>query len=280
MKQEIVKLIDQSSGIYSIPEIYTMLNAKLNEPYVSNQQIADIIQRDPGLTLSILKIVNSSFFGFPSTITSVNQALLILGRKELSTLLFSTSAVKVFNKLPIDKTVLYSHWRHSLLCGLLAKQLVEYCSCASDPDSLFIAGLLHDVGRLILWHQLPEKYEGMSKTIGEQVDDVIALELEIFGFTHAEVGTTLMRVWEVPFLLAATTEWHHNPDQADNYIVECQLINIANRLAHVEVINDQIVSLLESHSAWNTFSIAITELESIHSTSCRQLNDMIDFFIP
>lgn len=279
MKKQIVDLIDQSSGLYAIPEIYSILNAKLKDPYTSNTQIADIIQRDPGLTLMILKIVNSAFYGFESSISTVSRAISILGRNEISTLAFSTSTINVFNKLPIEKSVLYEHWQHSLLCGLVAKQIASHCSLAENSDSLFIAGLLHDIGRLVLWHKLPQESDLIVKALNQRPYDDIAIESEILGFTHADIGAALMRLWHVPPLLIATTQWHHTPDLAEAYATECQLIHMATFLALLETVGDETESLLNQHTHWKIFNLDLGTVSNLHGIAKEQMREMIGMFI-
>lgn len=279
MKKSIVDLIDQSSGLYAIPEIYSILNAKLKDPYTSNTQIADIIQRDPGLTLTLLKIVNSAFYGFESTVSTVSRAISILGRNEISTLAFSTSTIHVFNKLPIKKSVLYEHWQHSLLCGLIAKQIGKHSAFAEQSDALFIAGLLHDVGRLVLWHKLPQESEQIAVKLQQRPHEEIEIESEVLGFTHADIGAALMRLWKVPPLLIATTQWHHSPDRSVSYIHECQLINMATLLAELTTGQEITLELLEQHKEWDIFNLNVEAVVEIQSIAKEQMREMIGMFL-
>ena len=279
MKKPIIELIDQSSGLYAIPEICSLLNAKLKEPYASNAQISDIIQRDPGLTLTILKIVNSAFYGFESSITTVTKAITILGRNELTALVFGTSAVNVFSKLEIEKSKLYQHWQHSLFCGLLAKQLAFQTKQTKQVDNLFIAGLLHDIGRLIIWHKLPQESAALAQALKENPAHELTLEFDLLGFNHAELGAELMKLWKVPQLLIETTLWHHSPEQAIDYPLECQLIHIANNLAHFETLDHEIQAELEQNSVLANFALDFDTVKLNHGLAQQQMREMIGMFL-
>jgi HD-like signal output (HDOD) protein len=232
MTISITQLIDSPNSVYSIPAIYARLNAKLKDGNSSNAEIATLIEKDPGLSIVVLKIVNSAIYGFRNNISSINHAITILGRNELSVLLLSTGIINLFQKLPISTELLNAHWRHCLLCGLIAKELSLSGSLSVNSSNLFVAGLLHDVGKPIIWHKLPEQ----SKSIyaGTSPEDILDKESSQLGFTHAEVGYELMKLWALPESLLATTRWHHQPEKAKNYADWCRLIYFSNRLANLD----------------------------------------------
>lgn len=225
----ILQRIDFKQPIYAIPEIHGRVNLKLKDSNTSNQAIADLIEQDPGLSLVLLKLVNSAVYGFKSHISNINQAVNLLGRNELAVLLLSTGAIKLFQKLPIDKAKLQRHTQHSLLCALIAKNLSQSTPLAAEAGSLFVAGLLHDMGKPIIWHQCSEKVA----LIDDSSESVAVFEQEnsLLGFNHAQVGHELMKAWGLPDALLATTLWHHSPEQAEHHRDWCELVALANQLA-------------------------------------------------
>lgn len=227
---DITDKIDLKQPIYALPEIHARLNRTLKDSRASNQEIADLIEKDPGLCLVVLRLVNSALYGFRSSISSIQQAVNLLGRNELAVLLLSTGAIKLFQKLSISPAKLHQHSRHSLFCALLAKKLAWLTPLASEGASLFVAGLLHDIGKPVIWHQLAEQ---------TQLIDAMALplwlaEVEVLGFNHAQVGYALLKTWGLPDALLATCLWHHQPESANNHQDWCVIIDLANRLAHLE----------------------------------------------
>lgn len=276
MNRVIDKIIEESTDIFSIPEIYSLLRRKLQDPYASNAEIADIIKRDPGLSLTILKIVNSALYGFKSSISSVAQAVSIIGRLELSELVLSTVVVQNFNQLPIEKTRLHHHWKHCFLCALIAKKLAKQCSLHEISESIFIAGLLHDTGKLMIYHKFPELVE---RALNSDIFQSLQIETDILGFNHAELGSELMKAWDLPLLLQSTTLWHHSPESAIEYIDACKVINISNVLAHFEAIDEEIESSLNKETCWKTLNLDIDILFEIHSHAIEELNETIGAFL-
>ncbi len=241
MTISIAQLMDTPNSVYSIPGIHARLNSKLKDSNSSNAEIASLIEKDPGLSMVVLKIVNSAIYGFMHTISTITQAVTILGRNELSVLLLSTGIINLFQKLPIRNEQLNAHWQHSLLCGLIAKNLSVGSSLSGDSSNLFMAGLLHDMGKPVIWHKLPEQSELIYS--GTRVADSLEHELSHLGFTHAEVGYELMKLWHLPESLQATALWHHVPERAKTYEDWCRLIYFANRLASLEA-SESIDSVL------------------------------------
>lgn len=242
MTTNINELIGPPNSVYSLPGIHARLNEKLKDPNSSNAEIADLVEKDPGLSLVVLKIVNSAIYGFRNTISTITQAITLLGRNELSVLLLSTGVVSLFKKLPIRKELLNAHWQHSLLCALIAKHLSLHGSMAADSATLFMAGLLHDMGKPVIWHKLPEQSKALYTEIN--LDNSLEQELSLLGFSHAEVGYELMKLWGLPASLQATTRFHHAPENAADHADECRLIALSNRLAHTDA--DAAISSIQA----------------------------------
>ncbi|MEY4718708.1 MAG: hypothetical protein RL563_1326 [Pseudomonadota bacterium] len=239
--------IDLKQPIYALPEIHGRVNLKLKDPNTSNQAIADLIEQDPGLSLVVLKLVNSAVYGFRSHISSINQAVNLLGRNELAVLLLSTGAIKLFQKIPIDKAKLHRHAQHSFLCALIAKNLSLSSTLAAEGGSLFVAGLLHDMGKPIIWHQFAEKVASMDDSAEEGA--MFEQENNLLGFNHAQVGYELMKAWGLPDALLATTLWHHDPENAVHHRDWCELIALANRLAKLNSVQFVDECLADCHYA-------------------------------
>lgn len=276
MNKVVAELITESSDIYSIPEVYSLLSNKLQDPYASNAQIADIIKKDPGLSLVLLKIVNSALYGFKSSISSISQTVSIIGRIELSELVLSTTVIRKLNQLPIEKSKLQQHWKHCILCGLIAKKLAIQCSLKDSSESIFIAGLLHDIGKLLIWHNFSEQ---IKQNLNRDPFQNIQTEQEILGFNHAELGAELMKAWELPSLLISTTLWHHSPEDATEYFDSCKVINLANILAHFETMADDTQVYLDKYTFWKEFELSLEDLFKIHLIATEELNETIGIFL-
>ena len=241
------ELVKNTSGIYALPEIHTQLNRKLEDPSASNNQIADIVQLDAGLSASLLRIVNSAFYGFPSSISTISQAISIIGRTELADLVLGQSVMNVFNQLKINKQVLNNHWHHSLLCGLVARQIAGTVkNCEQSPESLFVAGLLHDIGKLVIWNEMPEQSSQLIENTGGLSADYLKAERTEFGFGHTEVGAELLKEWKLPEILVEAACYHHSPHTAKKFKQACQIIFIANEIAQAEKLDESFYKRINS----------------------------------
>jgi HD-like signal output (HDOD) protein len=226
---------DLVSGVVrlvSLPEVCIRVNEMLDDVKVNAHDIGKVISQDAGLTARLLKIVNSAFYGFPSRIETVSRAVTVIGLRELRGLVLSASAVEAFSKIPNELLNMVKFWRHSVYCGVVAQLLAERCHVLHS-ERLFVAGLLHDIGELILCHRLPgEMGEVVARARLEDRPDH-EIEQEVLGFDHAEVGGELLKVWQMPRTLEQAVRYHHTPDLADQAIMDVCLVHIANGMTMI-----------------------------------------------
>lgn len=225
-------LIDDVSGLVSLPEVVLRLNQMVGDDQSTAADIAKIINQDPGLTTRLLKLANSPMYGTSRQIDNVARAVTLLGHKQIRDLAFSTVASKMFKGMLNEVISVEDFWRHSLYCGLLARTLAQASKIAS-PDALFTAGLLHDIGQLIIFHRMPEQaHQIILLTVqGEANKDMVSAEHDVIGFDHTEVGAQLARNWHLPEVLCECIAYHHNPAQAPHFPNEVAVVHIANVIA-------------------------------------------------
>ena len=195
-------------ALVSLPHIFTEINRVISDPRSSAVHVADVISKDPNLTARLLRIVNSAFYGFPSKIDTISRAVTILGSKELSTLALGTSVLNIFNDIPADLVDMKSFWEHSVACGIAARMIGSYKNIA-NTERLFVAGLLHDIGRIIIYKYLPS--EGREMLLYAQQTDCLlrSAEMEVLGFDHGQIGAMLMQKWKLPVILEQALGYHH-----------------------------------------------------------------------
>lgn len=223
-------LVNQVESLFSLPEVALRVNEALNVLEPSNQALEEIIISDPALTAQILKIVNSSYFGFPATIDTVSRAITIIGLKELRNLVMTTSVTTSFKGVPSDLVDMDIFWYHSVTSAVLAKMLAKMLK-HSDYERIFIAGLLHSVGKLVYFSQLPEiAKEILSyKDLGD--DAMIAAEQANLGFTYAELGAELLKHWKLPENIWKTIEYHLQPLDAGEFKRDACVLYVASKIA-------------------------------------------------
>ncbi|HEX8978663.1 MAG TPA: HDOD domain-containing protein [Parasulfuritortus sp.] len=227
-------LVEDISGLVTLPDVYLRINRLVEDPASSSADIARAISQDASFTVKLLKLANSAVYNFPSTVDSVAKAVTIIGTSQIRSLALSLSVASRFEGLPNDLVSMRDFWKHSLLCALAARQL---CKAAGhcDADTLFTAGLLHDIGELIIFNRLPEQAKDALLLVLHNQEEIAIPEAEqqIIGFDHSAVGGVLAGQWRLPPVLQECIACHHTPAKAERFPREAALVHIANTLAQL-----------------------------------------------
>ncbi|MFW5425911.1 MAG: HDOD domain-containing protein [Methylophagaceae bacterium] len=229
MKINIEKLVSEISGLVSLPDIYMKIRSLIDDPSSDLDDFAPVVTVDPALTASVLRIVNSAFFGFPGKIDNLNRALNLIGIGQLHDLVLSLSAVEAL-ELPNEIEPLKVFWKRSIFSGSLAKLLAKNCKLA-DAESLFVIGLLHEIGHLVLFTKYAEQCK--SAVIQAQDEDLPLVDAEraIFGTDYAKIGQALMSAWNLPHKFHCVTGGHCEPNKALEYVQDTMIVHIAHKAA-------------------------------------------------
>lgn len=181
----------------------------LNQPEVSIDELVEVVKFDPGITANILRISNSAYFGLRREIHSLHQALLLLGTQELLKIIIASGATRLFaNATPGYFDERHGLWRHSISCALMADLLARELGLAERTIS-FTAGLLHDIGKIVLSLHVEEKFGEIMAVVEEQGTSFQQAEKTVLGVSHAEVGGEMARVWDFPDRLRLVIHYHH-----------------------------------------------------------------------
>lgn len=222
-------LVKGSVRLLSPPEVFIRVSRMVEDPKCSGAALAQTISRDPALTARLLRLANSPFYGFPSRIETIERALTVIGTRALRDLVLAACAAGMFVRMPISD--MQAFWRHSLMSGLTSRLLGMRCG-VREPEALFAAGLLHDVGQLIILAKLPEMGRETRLRARDSGLPLHALERAVLGFDHAEVGGELLRQWRLPQTLWEPVACHHRPASAARESLAAAIIHIADILAH------------------------------------------------
>ena len=223
-------LISGSTRTSSLPEIFVMINEVVNDPTSSFSDIAQVVNLDTSLSARLLKIVNSSFYSFPSNIETVTHAVAVIGTEQLYNLALATTVIANFKGIP-DKTLnMNLFWRHSMGVAIIARNLAIHCR-ESNPERFYLAGILHDIGRLIILENLPDESKEIITRRKDTGKILWQVEREVLGFDHGEVGASLARSWNLPLSLEEIIGNHHNPGSSKRYPLETTLIHLADIIA-------------------------------------------------
>jgi HD-like signal output (HDOD) protein len=226
------ELANEGTQLATPPEIYFKLNQALNDEDCSFDEIGQIISMDPALTTELLKLVNSSYYTFKPPIETVNHALTIIGTKQLAELVLASSVIKMFSGIPENLVDMKSFWKHSIGCGLAARSLAELTGKFGNVESLFVAGLLHDIGRLILLLKVPNDFQTAIQKSQRTGNPLFVEEKKIWGFDHAELGGALIQNWKLPDRLVEVAKYHHQPELAKDFPIEVAITNLANSISY------------------------------------------------
>ncbi|WJW75416.1 HDOD domain-containing protein [Thiohalobacter sp. IOR34] len=219
-------LVRDNLELLSLPEVCLRIQQMADDPDCMPAEFGELVAQDAALSARLLRLVNSAFYGFPARIDTLSRALQLVGIEALRSLALASSAAEVFERLPLARVTLVEFWRHSLFCGLLARALARRASVL-HCERLFIGGLLHDIGQLLLCSRLPETMGAVLAEI-EHGMEVIDAEREQLGFDHAELGAELLLAWQLPLTLREAVRFHHQPELAPPPGLEAALLQVAD----------------------------------------------------
>jgi putative nucleotidyltransferase with HDIG domain len=234
---EIHDLISENEPLASLQNNFYLLQDAVEDPNSDFVQIGKIISMDPSLTIRLLKIVNSAFCGYRNQIETVSHALGVVGTEQLMQLVLETSVIGQFKGIPKDMINMEYFWRNSVAFGLVARTISEMNNEA-DGERYFVAGLLHDIGRLVMCLKIPDQFRIAMDFARNSGDRWYKAEAKYFGFDHGGVGGALLRSWNLPKRLQESVAHHHNPSAAKNYSHEAAVIYLADHISH-EIIHDR-----------------------------------------
>jgi HD-like signal output (HDOD) protein len=223
---DIVRRID---ALPTLPAILARVRGVMEDPQSSATDIARVISGDPAIASKVLQVANSAAYGFPRKIADIAQAIAWLGLKETYQIALSVRALDMFAK---DKRFDYERFRsHSAQCAAAANVLAKRCGL-QGKTGIFAAGLLHDIGKLVLVDALLERYAKIAARIAEEGHESVLVEEDELGVSHAEVGYLLAEHWQFPLEMGEAIRFHHKPDLAEQDKAFTGVIALANRVAH------------------------------------------------
>ncbi|MCD9187044.1 MAG: HDOD domain-containing protein [Pyrinomonadaceae bacterium] len=209
------RLVAQMPHVPSLPDLYFALKDELKNPEPSTQKVAEIIKKDIGMTVKILQIVNSAFFSSRRTISDTKEAINYLGLDTINSLTLGLAVISQFEGQQISGIRFADVWSHSTNVGAIANKIARSVNSQVATDA-FTAGLLHDIGEVILAANLPEQFARVNELQVQENISKAEAEREIFDATHADVGAYLLGIWGLPKNVVEAVAYHHCPREALN----------------------------------------------------------------
>jgi len=237
--KSIKQLISRIETLPSLPSLYLEIIEELQSPNTSFKKVGEIIGKDLGMAAKILQMVNSAFFGLCRRIANPPEAVSFLGVETVKSLVLSAKIFSQFNQSSINAFSLEDLWNHSMTTGFCAKAVAASEDLSkTEVDDSFMAGILHDLGKLVLAQNFPENYSAVISNAPENNCTEWELEYDYFGATHAEIGAYLMGLWGMQDSIVEAIAFHQCPGnfRGENKIVTA--VHVANALEHSPAISE------------------------------------------
>ncbi len=215
--------VESINTLPTVPGVLKRLSAVIEKPRITIVEISAFISNDPALTTKVLKMVNSAIYGFPGRIASVSHATMLLGLNVIKGLLLGVSVFELMQK------TMNGLYEHSLACAI-ASRIIAQKKNVKEPEEVSVAGLLHDIGKVILVLEFASEYEAAMKEAQEKGLPIFEAEKNQFSATHADVGGWLAEKWRFPRNLIEVIEFHHRPALAKNAPLETAIVHTADML--------------------------------------------------
>ena len=249
----------------------------LQDPEASGDEIEGLLRHDPGLTGNVLKLANSAYLGLPSKVSSVRQAVLLLGLKKLVQLVIASCVSAVMDKpVPGYDLPPSGLWRHSIAVSIAAEALVKDKNI--DVDDIFTSALLHDVGKLILGHFVEDKLEVIEEIATRKRIPYVVAENMVLGTDHAEVGAQILTQWSFPRDVIAAVRWHHDPDLPEQASAQIDIVYLSNLLCQTSGNGneDRGPSCDLSPTVIERLGIDISQMDTIAGNVAQWVDELAD----
>jgi putative nucleotidyltransferase with HDIG domain len=225
----IESILKESNALPSLPAVVIELQKCLDADNTGAKQLAEKISRDQALSAKTLRLANSPFYSMQCAVSTIKQAVSVLGFDSVRTMVTTAGIVNAFVASQLPKEFDFENfWRHSLATGMCAKTLARFCDV--DPDQAFMAGLMHDIGKLVLARAHPEKFMEAIRYAEAQSCPISKAEKAMFDFDHAAVGAQLAKTWNFPVAIQRAIEEHESPSMPQERNSLVALIHVANAL--------------------------------------------------
>jgi HD-like signal output (HDOD) protein len=257
----------------TLPEVaYQILNIT-NRPMLSIHELREIVERDPAISARVLSVANSAFFGFPARTDALDEAIMRIGLENVKSIAMGISVMSMFGDIKITDT--YRRlFNHSLTVGLTARQIAKGLRMSTEGD-IFIDGLLHDLGLLVLDVYFPELYEEILNAMDNR--SLLEVEKDVLGNTHAEIGFWLAEKWNLPDSVLCAILFHHTPSLASRSMEHVAILHIADYFVSSNIFKP---SMKEMNYSFDRLSLDIigigdNEMRSIEESIASVSSDAL-----
>jgi putative nucleotidyltransferase with HDIG domain len=252
-------LIRGSVRLFSLPRPYQELRRLQQNGEATSATISHALSGDPGLCAQVLKIANSSLYGYKTKIDSISRAVTIIGHDAVLNLVLASASIQMFSKHKLPNFDMQHYWEHSIRTAILVRELAKTCNVL-HTESYFIAGLLHDIGTMVIAVRLPELSRALYMPLPDDDSPRYEVEFQSLGFTHADVGGELFKLWSLPEHLVEAVRYHHDPAHAQVSPLSAALVQIGCAYSDLDdVVSRQYID----PEAWQLTGLDAEQVEGI-----------------
>ncbi len=265
IEERLKRIADEIVGLPTLPPMLAKMNQLMSDAQASAADVAKVISSDPALASKVLRVVNSAFYGLSNRVTTVTHAIVILGFNTIRNIVLGST---IFDSFKTDTNTLFDRtqfWKHSIACGAAARSLGKRLG-QQHLEELFVAGLLHDIGKLIADRHLHDQFV-QALTVARDRDCLLyQAEQEVFGVTHAEIGALVLGKWNLSKGMVEVVRCHHNPSvAAEGTRVATAIVHFADILARALRVGsggDRRIPIV-SQAAWSLLNLETEDLEEV-----------------
>lgn len=247
-ENRVKQLIGNIRNLPTPPIVFEQIQKVINEPNTSVGDVGNILSEDPAMSVKVLKLTNSAFYGLQREVDSVKHAVMIIGLEAIKNLVLSASVLNMFKADQSNEGYHETFWRHSLSTAFASRIVAQQFQGGKvfNPDAAFSVGLLHDIGKMVICCFMPKEFKAIQEKVKSDPDTSESdFENSILGFNHGKIGKELTAQWKLPIRMADAIGFHHHPKEPNDSQDYAYLLCLADYVAHVSTTDENQQSMLK-----------------------------------
>lgn len=273
--------IDSTSNLSTLPIIYHSAMALISDPRSLKSDIAKLLKTDQAIVTKILRIVNSALFSLSRKVIATEDAIPLLGLDEIRNIVISVSVINAFGNQKGGAFDMSEFWKHSLGCAIISKLLVKRNKSQLSSEEYFTAGLLHDIGKLVLNQLFPNEFHYVLELTNSKAMSLRNAERKVFGKSHENVGKYLLQRWKIPDILIEAVTYHHEPAASRLNPILVSTIQVSDMFAHILRIGnsgENIIPRIDEHALRN-LNMSSFDIETLITGIDTQIKESEDLLL-